>query len=685
MDAIQNNIWTEEAMPLDLPAIDPEIAKVEEETVNNLMTRYDQYKTWREGHQEPIWEATFRAYRGKAPDSFYPYQSIYILKEVFKQVEALKPQLADILWPDDRKFEYQSKSDEGSEYAQKSTLVVEDHIKRFNLDQEGLKWLDQCPIWGVSYLRYGWSQYKHIKRKVVKQHSEEKNLWKRETEEEPWDGPSLEWIDPWKVYTDPYVEDIRESPVCVIREMVSGSFLKTMVKEGHYDIDAIQRAYKEVVGAHTLKADSAQQQVEGVEYWLRSINDIDEYEQLHFYTNDGFEYVILGGKILVMGRRCLYGHAPILTLKDYPQPGEHYGLGEPWVLMHDQEFLNDLSSAFMDHIHFNLQPGWKVADTERKNWDYTEFKPGMTVYLSDINKAEMMDSRPLTVDWINTLDFVQRRMELHTGITQESAGTGSDQSTATGIVRLQNAASLRFKHKIRWFLPAFRELYAVLYDLEYRFLDQEVAIKMEGAHDGKYLFSKAGPEVFAPDVDVDVVLPPGLESDQERQQKWLNLWQMLGQDPRVDAEGPFCEMLRAFKIKNPKKWWLSSMQTQQNILDEIKDLEMHGCMRDAKPSDNHQLYIQMLQMFMATPKFSAMNPIAQGAVSYRLEQHNTAMMMMGAAMPNSNSQVTPNPENAGNMMNTETDLNTEAQFSNANTGAQQEGVPVANTGDTGSY
>ena len=663
------------------PPIDPKVLANKDDTIDRMRRLFGKYRDWRERNMEPMWEKSFKAYRGDVPEYWYPYQSIYIMKEVFRQIESLKPLIAQIMWPEGHKFEFEPKLEMRTPDALAATNIVHDQFVRFDLDKEIIKWMDQTWIWGVSYIKYGWTQYRQNKHKIDSLHAKvDQPQWKHETTEVLEEAPHLEWLNHWKVYTDPFVEELKDSPVVFIREVVTGSYLKTMVREGVFDAGEVKEAFEHVAGAYNKELKDFQRAIGYDSDELDGIDDIGEFEILTCYTNDGWEYTLLGDKHLVQGRRNPFNTAPILTLRDHPQAGEHYGLSEPWVLMHDQDFLNDLTSLWMDSHHYTSQPGWLVRKDQQKNWDYTEFRPGMSVFLDDISEAAVrpMPVNPTSPDLAGAFMLIKNNMELTTGITKEVTGSGSSTETATGIVRLQNAAGARVNHKIKQLCPVFRELYRVLYDLNARFLDSDLTVRLAGK-DGLHSFQTFAPSVFEPDVDVNIILPPGLESAQERQAKYMRWWQMFGMDPRVDPEPAFIEMQRAFGFQDPQAMWIPFEQTAQSAMEDIQEHMITGLIRPATAHDNHMLHMQLLQMYMATPNFMSATPMAQQQVAARLAKHQSFLQKL-MAMQGQASQVSNDGGGSLGAVQGEANGRAEAQFDNGATGAERAGMPPGKGG-----
>ncbi len=639
-----------------------------------LMALFDQYRAYREQYVEPVWEEAYRSYHGVPPENNSPYGSCYPLKETFRQLETLKPQLAAQLLPEGKLFTYRPWSANNPDEEDRTlaaTGIVHYHIRKFRLKPELFKWLEGSTMWGVSYLMYGWQKFRHTRRKIGKVVTREgKTAWERKTEEISEEGPMLRWLDHWSVYTDWREESLRDSPAVFVLDRVTAEYLKTLVKEGVLDALTVKKALEEPGGRATEANDKVESLRSRDESSQDAPNEEGEYELVTAYTNDNWVYSIIGGKHVA---RCQYNHlnrVPILTLRNYPQAGQHYGLGEPQIIMWDQALLNDTTSMLVDGAHYTLNPMMKVHRNAQKDWKSVAYKPGAAVFLDDLGMVEPMPVQPVVTQLMELANFQRRNMQLTTGQTDELQGV-TRHRTAGGIKLLQDAAGMRVNYKISMFAPAFEELYTTLYDLEARFLSDEVAVRIEGA-DGKEFAGRYGPEAFeTADIDVEVELPPEATTPETRQQKAIALYQLVAQDPRFKFEPLAAELLRSFDIKHPGRVMSNSLSETQSIQADIEGHMATGIMREAMPSDRHDIAIPALQMYTASPTFQGLPPEWQETAIRRLTQHQQAQAMITGQMQE-NAQT-----GQGEMNNTQapgSDAMTEATFANGNMGAMQQGV-----------
>ncbi len=654
----------------DLP-IDPELG---DDDLDRAAARgyqiFNAYKDFREAEIEPIWNACYRAKKGLAPLSNGPYKKTYVVREIFRQLETLKPQLAKAFFGGENLFKYVAQQQGFEQDGEAATSIVHQQIKRGRLEMELHDFLGTKVELGTAYMTYGWRKFKHNIRKIRKMHApNETAWWDRETDEQVSEGPYIENIPPWEMYCHPYVVDPRLAPACFRRQTVSKDDLKTLIREGYIDADKTREAC-ECNGSGSNVNDARQSGLPRDVPQFDELEGFDEdtdVEMLTMWSNSGWEYVILNGTHCVRAKRRSEPDIPIITDRNYPEPGFHYGTPEALLILEDQKILNDFWSMFYDVTHYTLNPMMKVLRKAAKDYSNTRFQPGGMILLDDLNDVQPLLTQPVAQNIVQAAQDVRGNMKIATGITDELSGA-SQQRTATGVVRLQDAAGERIDYKIVLSMPAFSDIYRQLYNLNARFLNEEVEVRMEGA--GQQVFARYGPEVFGADIDVDTELANTLESSPEAASKWAMAIKMVGMDPLVDRQQLLVSYFRAIGVKRPKKLLASSITQQSDALEENQQMLTSGILMDPRPTDNHAMHAQihMLQMhdpvFQSLPeqwKTEAMRHL-QTHLAYVQAQSQQNAQMQQASMQGPSQSIAP-----------EADARTEAMFGNAMTGAQQQG------------
>lgn len=620
--------------PQAQPPIDKKIGgkQKRDELVAKLVRVFGKYKKARARDYEPVWNLIHEAYNGVPPIDSAPYQTVYVDREPFRQVEALKPLISDIITPDDREwFRYEAQSEPGEMQAAAATEIMRHRMDVFRLDREIHKWRDACVQWGTSFLRYGWCSYVKESRKISLFHGKG-DAWDKESVEVARSGPFLEQLPIWCVYADPMVEDPRSSPFVFVEKIVSASYLKTQIREGNYDADTIKRAIKEgQLGKRSPKEDAAFWNEHGnkdVDAILDELDGDAECKEQICYTNNGWVYVMLDEKHLVHAGRGEFRQAPILTLKTYPAEGQLYGTAVIETILGAYRHLIDIDSLAMDNIRFSNMPVIKVRKSEANNLRRFTFAPAALMEMDDITGAEPLVIPSHAGDLQGAREALKFDMQLASGATKDVTGIGASHSTAIGLTKLQQAGMARIEHMVRLMMPAFSELYDVLYQVHQAYLDEDVSLKIPD-EDGQRKWQSFAPEVFSSNVDVRIEIAPTMVSRETIQQQFNLLWPMMSQDPRIDMKPLFIKGMRAFGMKTPDKLWVNTVTTQNDVAEEIRQHRATGLMNPARPNDDHALWLQLLSPYIQSPEFQQMSMVSQAFAIGRQQQHLQYLQKMG--------------------------------------------------------
>ena len=589
------------------------------ELISKLTNVKNKYATWRRNNKEPVWDLVDQVLAGIPPLDNFPYFSSYVDMELFKQNETMKPIFVDMMFPRDGPwFRYESEDPEDADRASAAEAIVRKLLRRNNLKPELLKWGSEFLTWGNSVLLWGWGEYESIARKV-RALGLKNNAWDEESMELSKEGPVLEYIHHLSFYTDPFVEDPRYSPFCFADRIVTGSYLKTEVRENRYDARAVRDLIRNKkaggVAGTTSKVDYDLQEM------LDLIPDDGEYRETRCWSNNGWSYAYIDDAVLVRATENPFGLAPLLCLKNYPRPGEYYGKGEPEISIGNFRQLHDVTSLYFDAVHLGNMPMFKGRKSASADIRNIKFMPGEVALLDNLDDLTPMESMGKAAEISAVRMDIKRDLQNTSGVTDEVAGSGSEQRTATGIVRLQNAATSRIMYKVTTNLPVFEELYEILYNLAAQFLSDEIKVKFSGA-DGLMVADFVDPaEAFEPSISVEIEVGPGVTAREQRLMQFQQLAQMWSQDPRVDFRPIFLKGMRDFGFANPDRLWVNPVQVQHDVLKAIEQHRTSGIMYDAGPADNHMMWVQMLQMYMDGEDFRAMPMTAQQFVMARMQQH----------------------------------------------------------------
>lgn len=285
--------------PATRSAFDPEIPRDKDDRDDIARTLTELCDSYRDDsvavEQRNIWDACYRAYRGWKPEQQGQYLYVYVIREIFRQMETLKPQMWDQFFSQTDLFEYVPEFPGDERKVLSATNAVRKQIHYMHINTEMQKWLDMTLQYGTCDLFGYWKSFIMPKRKIAPMYDLDRNesWWDRSTEEIRREGPFLEAIPPWRVFCHPNCEDIRQSPLVGILDIVTPATLKTYTKQGWLNAESVQQASEE---SGASPDDETQLYLQSMPYY-KSYKNIDEPQQIHtYFTNDGWEWAVQIGR-----------------------------------------------------------------------------------------------------------------------------------------------------------------------------------------------------------------------------------------------------------------------------------------------------------------------------------------------------------------------------------------------------
>jgi hypothetical protein len=624
-----------EQEPLDITVKQSKnvLTKLVDGLANYAAARSEWEQHWRES--QDIYEGSDGA------DSQWPYSSRYEIPEAFRQTEGQKALIVNAFFGQPKWFEFDARHHGHEEDANVASHICRWQIKNFDLEDEIMTWPSEVVHYGVSYCTYGWSQFKRLRFKFSQdgRNDEFNETWRRETIEEIHGAPFVEYLSPWKVFHHPLVDRVAQSPVVYIVENVSGDYLLSQMRHGFFDQKCVMRALEK---RNNIPSDLAP------ELWEKPDRELlgdPEFELITAYTNGGRVYSIINREEVVQAQENAYGETPVLSLRNYQSPGNAYGISEPKQLQTEQALIRDLSSMAVDSIFFKLQPMWLYSPELQRYFGDQDFafKPGMAMQAE--NPATALVPTTTTNEAAAIFahaETVRGHAQLKTNYTDIVSGSGPQGvKTAFQHERLQSAASARLETRIIMWEPRIRKLYEALHRLNAQFLNERIALRIDGMNggsaygrykDGSIAYQEQplasgevtegfGPESFETDIDVEVVLPRTMGTPMERQQRLLTLWGAISQDPRWAHEIVMEEMGRAFEFKNPKRLIVRPGYEKTSALKENADFFAYGVLPDVLQTEDHQSHLEAHAYVPQMQQFNMLNDSVRAKFIMHVEAH----------------------------------------------------------------
>lgn len=658
--------------PEEPPIIIPEVADNHDETRDRLMNIYTRYKNHRSRlEKQEHWRKDYFAYLGVKV-----HEQQYRMREVFRQIETLIPQICKVVLDAEEKFVFTARQEGFDEDANGTTAIVHDQLQRFGSIEQLYMWIEHDIKFGTSYIMPRWCKFKQTRYKFTPMHAEgEKDEWDRETMEIPMEAPYLEFIPVWDVYTHPDIEEIRLSPMVVVRKGASVDDIKTRIREGELDAKACEEALKMSPGS--FSGDSDWNGRYNRESDFNTSESESVHELLYFYSFDGMQYVVLdggsgGGGTIVRGCPSDDGEIPIVDLRNYPQAREHYGMSEIRTIIDAERILNELVEMYVKQHWYDL-PIYQVTPANKDAFTMSTRKPGGHIVLKDPTQPITMLPTNGTTGTDNLsrgMATILNHMKETSGISDELAGTAGNSGTATGIVKLQAAAGDRIQHKIARLIPSLKRVYAWMYNLNARHLNQAYRLRIQG-NDGLVEHKTFSPEIFGADIDVNIEIGGGQGLEQAN--AMLNAYKVMGQDPLVNRFEIVKEYFRSAGSRRPKRFTVSNQDQQSDALAEGAGLMQTGIIADPKPIDDHPTHLQIHQMQMQQLMAAGLTP----DVMARMQNHLAIHQMYVTQQQQAQAQAQQAQMQQGNQaqgVGQQANARTEGMFQNGQRGAAQMGA-----------
>lgn len=609
---------------------DPETAI--EETVRRCINTFHTYRDCSERQEiEAWWNAAHDAYFGYKVKGT---RDNYVIREIYRQCRVAMAQLAKVIFGGDELFNLVARQEGFDEDAEGATAVLHDQIERYGSDvQLREACIDNTIIYGTGYIGPCFREYKQTRHKMESMFGDgQKTIWERDTSEVPINAGFLESYPPWDVYSHPGIPDIRNSPMAFIYKGCTSGDLKTMIRSGYIDREATRAAIEASNGGAVDKRSPIREN--------ESLAFLDGDEQAHefhqVYTYDGWNFVILDGKWLVRAMKLDDGVIPLIGFRNDPHPEKHWGMPLPIIILDDQKLLNQFMSFWIQSIDASL-PRYKIAAGLKDRWDAQVIRPGGRVVVDRMEDVQVLDTNQNAVVMLsNGAEMIMQNMQAATGSSKEIAGAGSDQKTATGLVRLQDAASNRFQDMIRVLVPSLRDCYRALYNLYARHSNEVFEMRLTG----RQPFKRYTPAIFAPDVDVKIEVGQG--GGIEAARATMEVIKLAAGSPIVNQQPIWDQLFRDLGWKNIKRFRANNPDQQGDALQENAALEMTGIINDPQPQDNHQLHAQIHGL-----ELQAKGPMLPPDALARLQSHLSIHMAYLQQAMAANAQMQQQPMGPG--------------------------------------
>jgi len=281
-----------------------------------------------------------------------------------------------------------------------------------------------------------------------------------------------------------------------------------------------------------------------------------------------------------------HGEIPYVDAKNYPLDKEFFGISDVDLLIPLQEICNDMTNFRLDNLVDLINTSYIAKRNSGINPDDIISGPSRVIWSDDVT-AIVPQAKPQLPNAAYQEPEVQyKNMQRVTGAWEYLQGaTPERKETATGIVRLQQAALRRFGYRIKLLQKtSFKEMLTQLAQLDQQLLPMDYTAKIFKED----MEVKLNPWDIAGKFSIQVSGSSKLAGLEERM---MQVWQQAKNDPYFNQLELRKRILDVLDIPN----YESLLQGTENLLGMAQGSQMQGV-------DPRQAIVQALR-----------NKLSQGA------------------------------------------------------------------------
>jgi hypothetical protein len=281
---------------------------------------------------------------------------------------------------------------------------------------------------------------------------------------------------------------------------------------------------------------------------------------LEVWTDD-FVVVVAGeetGNVLLRAERNPYAHGekPFIRVVDHLVPHEFWGIGELEPLEGIQRSINAIWNSRIDNVKMVLNTMFAavmdyvvdISDLRSRPGGIIRVREGMPIdqVVRPIEFGEVTGSA------YNELAEMERMSEKVSGVSPYQTGQDSPNynRTATGIALISEQGNTRFSHKVKIAeLTGIKKLAKHYGSILQQFLPPEMWIRILGP-DGQISWQLVTAESIGGRFDYDIEAESITQTETVRKEQKMSLFQLLANDPYVDARKLRADILQTFGVKD---------------------------------------------------------------------------------------------------------------------------------------
>lgn len=363
------------------------------------------------------------------------------------------------------------------------------------------------------------------------------------------DNPSVECIDIFDFYADPFIETIENQPNVIHRYFQSESEFKELLKKHDLDMGLL----KKVTDGEGANADPT-----GVIRRLTENNigtgrkKSGDIEILEYFSDD--EWVIIANREIVViaeENPFWHGEKPFAKLVDINVPGEFYGIGEIEPVEYLQHELNTMRNQRVDNVNIIINKMYSILRGANIDPEQLITRPGGFVEVDTHDDIQEIEFKDVTQNAYQEDSMVKADIDNTSGVFDYTKGaSGTRRETATTATILSESSNERFRLKVQmfettWLVEVGRQLVA----LNQQFIDSDRTAA--NTIEGKTMELFISPESIDGEFEY-MAIGSSIEpvyNKAARQQVMMTLFQTLSPLPYINGKTLAKNLLKAYDVR----------------------------------------------------------------------------------------------------------------------------------------
>lgn len=476
--------------------------------------RFERARSYRVTTQDPIWERSYKNWRGELDGSIYPWRSKLFVPWSFTVVETIIPKV----FARDPKWRAISRS---PDFPPDGPAVVQDLLNyqwgRMGMRMKMYDYIKDSLMYSKGMAKVSWRFKTKTKTMMEPIVGKDDKITFKEVKKTDidYDDPMVEIVDPFDIYIDPDATSSGyggDAQFLIHRKTVP---LKEVKDNPNYqNVDEIKQAnyadqYMDKLVRFrddTPAKDKHSDLVEILEYW--------EKDRL---------IVIANRNIILRDTPNPYHHKeiPFVELDDYRDPHRLYGQSELSVIDPLQREVNSIRNQRRDYDNLALNPVILMVPGTLRNPNSAVMAPASVWMVSDLNSISTFELPQLQGSAVQIEQQTAQDIKMTVAIDEIGIGLLPDnpqRRSATEVVTAQSMAGKRFAIKIALLEEAVKKIGFLVFAMDQQFLDQERMIQIVGER-GATEWVQLSPEDIRGDYYVDIETGSMLPKDEIAQRQ----------------------------------------------------------------------------------------------------------------------------------------------------------------------